>query len=157
MNGYIYCGWIHTWVGKLSGEKFKKAFYKKGDRNLGYLGYNENVEQDHKGFRGEWKVRMKNGRPRQLGYYRASLVKDEPYQKLFKPYMHTALVDYNISENTGFINRMSKMIRDFIVTPNEGDHSLLLSKAFFQFAPWLTIWHSFFILGKRQEIEFKPW
>ena len=26
LNGYIYCGWNHEPVGKLSGEKFKKGF-----------------------------------------------------------------------------------------------------------------------------------
>ena len=26
LNGYIYCGWNHEWIGNLSGKKFKKGF-----------------------------------------------------------------------------------------------------------------------------------
>jgi len=28
LEGYIYCGWNHEWVGTLSGRKFKKGFYE---------------------------------------------------------------------------------------------------------------------------------
>jgi len=36
LDGYIYCGWNHEWIGKLSGEKFKKGFLKKDGKLFGY-------------------------------------------------------------------------------------------------------------------------
>ena len=34
LNGYIYCGWNHEWIGNLSGKKFKKGFMKKDGGNF---------------------------------------------------------------------------------------------------------------------------
>lgn len=153
MNGYIYCGWNHEWVGNLSGEKFKKGFYKKDGK---YLGYNEIVVQDRKGPAGEWKVEMRNGRPTQLAFFRVSYVRDEPVEQLNKPYRHLGHLNYNLLMNKG-TNIPFKVIRDFSVLPNPGDHSLILCKAYFQVFPWLNIFYCYFLLGHRQEIEFKPW
>ncbi|MGE5811775.1 MAG: hypothetical protein ACM339_09750, partial [Ignavibacteria bacterium] len=36
LNGYIYCGWNHEWIGNLSGKKFKKGFMKKDGKNFGF-------------------------------------------------------------------------------------------------------------------------
>ncbi len=153
MNGYIYCGWNHEWVGTLSGRKFKKGFYQKDDK---VYGYNELVVQDGKGYRGEWQSRMKNNRPIQVGYFRTSLVQDEPPQKLSQPYQHLAHYNYNIPMNKGF-NFIFRVIRDFVVLPNEGDHSLVLCKAYLQFLPRLNVFYCYFLLGHRQPIEYKPW
>ena len=95
LNGWIYCGWNHELVGKLSGEKFKKGFYKKNGANFGY---NEICEQDSDGFRGNWKVRLSNGRPTQLGYFRSDLVKEEPPQPLYKPYQHLGHFNYDLPD-----------------------------------------------------------
>ncbi len=71
LNGYIYCGWNHEWIGNLSGKKFKKGFMKKDGANFGY---NETVIQDRDGFGGEWKQNIPaGGKPFQLGYFRTSL------------------------------------------------------------------------------------
>src|SRR3972149_7607147 len=126
--GYIYCGWNHEWIGNLSGKKFKKGFYKKDGKNFGY---NEIVIQDGKEYLGDWNVKMVNGRPIQLGYFRTSVIKDEPPEPLYKPYTHLGHFNYNISMNTG-MNIFFRFIRDFVVLPNEGDHSLMLCKAYLQ-------------------------
>lgn len=154
LNGWIYCGWNHEWVGRLSGEKFKKGFRKKDGRNMGY---NELVRQDGQGHDGEWKVRMKDGRPRQLGYFRVALVEDEPAEPLNRPYRHTGHFNYDVPINTG-LNLPFRVIRDYVVLPNPGDHSLMLCKAFFQFGfEWANIFYCYFLLGHRQEIRFEPW
>ncbi len=154
LEGWIYCGWNHEWVGRLSGEKFKKGFRKKDGRPFGY---NEIVRQDRQGHRGEWKVKMKGGRPRQVGYFSVSLVADEPPQRLDRPYRHLGHFNYDVGMNT-WLNLPFRVIRDFVVLPNPGDHSLMLCKAYFQLGfPWLNVFYCYFLLGHRQKIEFEPW
>ncbi len=46
-----------------------------------------------------------------------------------------------------------RSIRDYVGLPNEGDHSLLLGKAYLQFAPQLHIFASYFILGHPQTLD----
>ena len=154
LEGYIYCGWNHEWVGTLSGRKFKKGFRRREGRPFGY---NEMVEQTGAAPTGEWKVRMKkNGRPRQLGFFRVGLTADEPVNALNRPYRHTGHLNYHVSANRSLINIPFRVIRDFAVLPNPGDHSLILCKAYFQLGP-LRVFYCFFLLGHRQPIEFEPW
>jgi hypothetical protein len=153
LNGYIYCGWNHEWVGHLSGKKFKKGFWQKDGKNVGY---NEIVVQDYKEYRGNWNVLKIGGRPLQVGYFRTSMIKDEPPQPLYKPYEHSGHFNYNVPLNTG-LNVFFRMIRDFVVLPNPGDHSLMLCKAYFQFGTSINLFYCYFLLGHPQEIEFKPW
>lgn len=153
LNGYSYCGWNHDFLGKLTGEKFKKGFHEKDGRNFGY---NELVHQDKDDYRGEWKVKLKHGRPRQLGYFRVSLVKDEPSQKLHRPHLHLGLFDYNVAANTGASYPL-RAIRDFVALPNPGDHSLILGKAYLQLGgSALNVFYSYFVLGHRRQIEHAP-
>jgi hypothetical protein len=153
LNGYIYDGWNHEWIGKLSGEKFKKGFWKKDGK---VLGFNEMCKQDSKKYQGEWKSRTFRGKPIQLAYFRSSLVKDEPVIPLHKPYMHLGYFSYDIPMNTSY-NLPFRVIRDFVVLPNPGDHSLLLCKAYLRLAPSINILYCYFLLGHRKPIEFKPW
>jgi len=154
LEGYIYCGWNHEWVAIISGRKFKKGFRRKDGQTLGY---NEIVHQDNAGYEGEWRVRMKDGRPRQLGYFRCSLIADEPPQPLFRPYQHTGHFDYSVPMNRG-IHLPFRVIRDFVVLPNAGDHSLMLCKAYFQLGfRRLNIFYCYFLLGHREPIEHEPW
>lgn len=153
LNGYIYAGWNHEWVGRLSGEKFKKGFWKRDGQNFGF---NEIVIQDGQSYRGDWNVRMKNGRPIQLGYFRVSYVKDEPERRLNQPYRHLGHFNYNVPLNTG-VNVFFRVIRDFVVLPNPGDHSLMLCKAYLQAFPGLHFFYCYFLLGHRQKIEYLPW
>lgn len=152
LNGWIYCGWNHERIGRLSGEKFKKGFRKRDGKNFGY---NEIVRQDNKGYRGEWEVKLKDGRPIQLGYFRVALVRDEKPRPLNKPYRHLGYFDYNVSLN-GLRNFFFRIIRDFVVLPNPGDHSLMLCKAYLRFGPF-NIFYCYFLLGHRQQIEHEPW
>ena len=154
LNGWIYCGWNHEWVGKLSGEKFKKGFRKKDGKNFGY---NEIVRQDNQKYRGKWEVKLKDSRPRQVGYFRVALVRDEPPQKLSEPYRPLGYFNYDVAMNTG-LNLPFRVIRDFVVLPNQGDHSLMLCKAYFQvIVPSANIFYCYFLLGHRQQIEHEPW
>ena len=154
LNGHIYCGWNHEWVSVISGRKFKKGFRKKDGRNFGY---NEIVRQDGQGYGGEWEVKMRDGRPNQLGYFRVSQVADEPPQRLYEPYRHLSSFNYAVPANTGK-NLIFRMIRDVVVLPNPGDHSLMLCKAYFQLGfSWLNVFYCYFLLGHREEIEFEPW
>lgn len=154
LEGYIYCGWNHEWVSIISGRKFKKGFRRRDGETLGY---NEIVHQDGQGHEGEWRVKLKDGRPRQLGYFRCSRVADEPPQRLYRPYQHAGHFNYNLPLNKG-IYFPFRVIRDFVVLPNPGDHSLMLCKAYFQLGfRWLNIFYCYFLLGHRQPIEHEPW
>ncbi|MGH2762592.1 MAG: hypothetical protein ACRDLD_08460 [Thermoleophilaceae bacterium] len=154
LEGYIYCGWNHEWVGRLSGEKFKKGFRKREGRQFGY---NEIVRQDRQGYRGEWEVELRDGRPIQVGYFRVGLIKDEPPQRLYRPYTHAGHFNYNVELNT-WRNLPFRVIRDMVVLPNPGDHSLMLCKAYFQLGfRWLNLFYCYFLLGHRREIEHEPW
>jgi hypothetical protein len=152
LEGQIYCGWNHEWVGRLSGEKFKKGFRRKDGRTLGY---NEICRQDREGFRGKWEVKLKNGRPIQVGYFRVGNIEEEPRQRLYEPYRHAGHFNYNVDLNT-WRNLPFRVIRDMVVLPNPGDHSLMLCKAYFQIRP-VHVFYCYFLLGHRQPIEHEPW
>jgi hypothetical protein len=153
LNGFIYCGWNHEPIGKISGEKFKKGFYKRGGANYGY---NETVIQDRKKYLGEWKVGLHEVRPNQLGYFRTSYVKDEPYHKLYQPYLHLAHFNYDIPFHKFHLS-FFRVIRDFVVLPNPGDHSLMLCKAYLHITEDINIFYCYFLLGHRLEIKCLPW
>jgi hypothetical protein len=153
LNGYIYCGWNHEWIGHLSGIKFKKGFYKKDGMNCGY---NETVVQDNQKYLGQWEVGLHKVRPNQLGYFRVSYVKDEPPSKLSMPYSQLATFDYSVPYHKWYLSFFS-VIRDFVVCPNEGDHSLILCKAYLHFSPSFNMFYCYFLLGHRQEIRYLPW
>jgi hypothetical protein len=153
LEGWIYCGWNHEWVGKLSGEKFKKGFRKLNGQRYGF---NELCEQDNQSFRGEWKVRLLSGRPIQLGYFRVSMVKDEQPEPYYEPYPQLATFNYNVDIDKG-LNAPFRLIRDVVVLPNPGDHSLMLCKAHIQVldpGPWFFF--CYFLLGHRLPIDFEP-
>ena len=155
LNGWIYCGWNHEWVAShISGPKFKKAFSKRHDRNHGY---NHVVVQDHQGFGGVWQDEMHDGRPRQLGFFRCSMTRDEPnLDRQFAPYLHTAHFNYDLADlNTG-LNVVFRPVRDFVVLPNPGDHSLMLCKAFFHLGPQIDLFYCYFLLGHREKVTFFP-
>jgi hypothetical protein len=156
LNGYIYCGWNHEWIGNLSGKKFKKGFMKKDGKNFGY---NEIVIQDRNGYGGEWNQRiLKNtGKPEQLGYFRTSYVRDEPDIRLYRPYRHLAHFNYDIPHMHKWYHSFFRVIRDFVVLPNEGDNSLMLCKAYLRIFPFLNIFYCYFNLGHREKIKYLPW
>ncbi|MGH8571329.1 MAG: hypothetical protein ACREX8_01975, partial [Gammaproteobacteria bacterium] len=154
LNGWSYRGWNHEPVAKLSGQKFKKGFLKRDGENFGY---NEVVRQDKQGYRGEWELKLKDGRPRRIGYFRVVLLKDESPRKFTQRYRHLALFNYNVAVNTG-LNYPLRVIRDVVALPNPGDHTLVLGKAYLQLGfPWLTIFYSYFVLGHREQLANPPW
>jgi len=154
LNGYIYCGWNHEALGRfVSGEKFKKGFWKKDGVNSGY---NETVVQDHQKYLGQWEVGLHKVRPNQLGYFGVSYVKDEPLDKLNAPYRHLVTFNYDVPFHKWYL-RFFAMIRDFVVLPNEGDYSLMLCKAYLHLGKNTNLFYCYFLLGHRQEIRYLPW
>jgi hypothetical protein len=155
LEGYLYRGWNHERVSRLTGEKFKKAFRRKGERQVGY---NEVCHQDGKGFGGEWRVRQRDGQPQRIGYYRIAVVEDEPRRPPHGDYPHAVLFDYNVDLNSSLRNLPLRVIRDIVVLPNPGDHEVMLGKAYLQLGfPWLNVFYSYFVLGHRTPIEHEPW
>jgi hypothetical protein len=154
LEGFVYCGWNHEPIPqRLSGEKFRKGFRRRDGRPFGF---NELVEQDHKGPAGEWNPVMEDGRSKQLGFFRVGLVADEKPNRLNRKYAHAGHLNYDVARNT-WLNLPFRVIRDFSVLPNPGDHDLVLCKAYFQLLiPQLTIFYCFFLLGHRRPIEFEP-
>lgn len=152
LEGWIYRGWNREPVSKLSGQKFKKGFRRRDGQAFGY---NELVVQDGRGPHGEWKSRLKDGRPRQFGYFRVSPVQQLPPDKLNARHRHLVLFDYNVPTNTG-TNLPLRIIRDFVALPNPGDHSLMLGRAYLQLA-FVHVFYCHFVLGQREPIEHEPW
>jgi hypothetical protein len=152
LEGFEYCGWNHEWVGTLSGRKFKKGFRARDGRRFGF---NEIVEQTGAAPTGEWKVQVKKGKHRPLGFFRVGLTADEPVNRLNRPYRHTGHLNYAVPVNT-WLNLPFKVIRDFAVLPNPGDHGLILCKAYFVLGP-IRIFYCYFLLGHRLPLDFDPW
>lgn len=150
LDGWSYRGFNHEPIAKLSGVKFKKSFDKMDGESFGY---NELVRQDNRGYRGEWEPKLKDGRPRRIGYFRVARLADRPPERLYRHYRHLALLDYNVSLNTG-LNLPLRVIRDVVALPNPGDHGVVLGKAYLQLGfPWLSVFYSYFVLGHRERIE----
>jgi hypothetical protein len=150
LEGYTYRGWNHERRSRLTGEKFKKVFHKRDGRAFGY---NQKVHQDGQGYSGEWRLKLKDGRPIQIGYYRVGLTRDEAPKGPYREYDHTGLLNYNLDLNTGF-HLALRVIRDFVVMPSPGDHELILGKAYLQLGlPSLSIFYSYFVLGHREPTE----
>ncbi len=149
LNGYVYDGYNHDGLAHLATEKFRKAFYQQ---EQALYGFNQVVRQDGQHERGEWRTRMKEGKPAQLGFYRVTFAKDEPAQKHSAPYRHLTCFNYNIDLNPRW-NVPLRSIRDYVGLPNAGDHSLLLGKAYLQVTPWLTLFASYFVLGHPQTVD----
>lgn len=154
LNGYIYCGWNHEKIASfISGTKFKKGFYKKDGLNYGF---NEVVIQDRQGYLGQWEVGLHKVRPNQLGYFKVGMVKDDPPTKVNAPYRHLVTLDYRVPFHKWY-TIFFRLIKDYMVCPNEGDPTLLLCKAYLRFSDNFNVLYCYFLLGHRQEIRYLPW
>ena len=149
LDGCVYDGYNHDGLAHLAVEKFRKAFYRQ-DHLL--YGYNQMVIQDRRHYTGEWRVRMKQGKPALQGFYRVTVARDEPARKYSAPYKHLAFFNYNIDLNPRW-NVGMRSIRDYVGLPNAGDHSLLLGKAYLQLAPGLAAFASYFVLGHPEVLK----
>jgi hypothetical protein len=83
-------------------------------------------------------------------------VRDTPPDKLNAPYRHLVTFDYSVPYHKWWLLFFS-LIRDFVVLPNEGDHTLMLCKAYLHFAEGVDVFYCYFLLGHRQEIRYLPW
>ena len=145
----VYDGYNHDWLGQLPGEKFRKAFYQQ-EHTL--YGFNQVVLQDRQHYHGAWQTRMKEGKPAVLGFFRVTLVQEEPLGRLSAPYRHLAYFNYDINLNPRW-NVPMRSIRDFVGLPNAGDHTLLLGKAYVRLLPGLFVFASYFVLGHPQTVD----
>ena len=149
LAGRVYDGYNHDRFAQLLYEKFRKAFYQ---HEQALYGFNQVIRQDGQHYRGVWQPRLKEGKPVRLGFYRVTLVKDEPARKHSAPYRHLACINYNIDLNPRW-NVPVRSIRDYVGLPNAGDHSLLLGKAYVQLTPWLMLSAGYFVLGHPQILD----
>ena len=149
LTGRVYQGYNHDRLGQLAAKKFRKAFYQQ-DHLL--HGFNQMVIQDGQHYTGEWRVRMKHGKPALQGFYRVTFVKDETLHVVSAPYRHLVYFNYDIDLNPRW-NFVMRGIGDYVGLPNAGDHSLLLGKAYLRIAPQLHIFASYFILGHPQTLD----
>ncbi len=149
LTGSIYDGFNHDWLGQLSGTKFRKAFLiKEGE----YYGLNQFVQQDNKDVSGQWLTRVEDGRPVEKAFFRILPASEGISSGQVGRYSHLLCFDYNVDLNPS-TERLMRSIRDYVGLPNAGDHGLLLGKAYLQIAPFLRIFASYFILGRRKPYE----
>ncbi|MBI5034247.1 MAG: hypothetical protein HZB51_27310 [Chloroflexi bacterium] len=146
LAGYVYNGYNHDWLGQLPGKKFRKVFLAKDER---FYGLNQIVQQDGNDFTGQWRVRVDNDRPVELGYYRVLSAAESTSNRQVAQYDHLLLLDYNIDPNPKG-DRMMRAIRDYVGLPNEGDYDLVLGKAYLQITSFFYIFASYFVLGQRE-------
>ena len=150
LNGYSYCGWNHEPIGKITGEKFRKGFFKKDGT---VFGFNQNVLQDHQKYEGNWETIQYKNRPNEFGYFRVSYLKEDD-QNNFNAYRHLAVFNYSIPQHKWYLG-FFRLIRDIMVLPNKDDHSLILGKAYLQIGRNLNIFCCYFILGYPEKLPVR--
>jgi hypothetical protein len=149
MVGYVYDGYNHDWLGQLAGKKFRKTFLLQDNQPYGL---NQIVEQDGNDFTGEWRIRHKNGRPVELGFFKVLPASESAWNRQVARYKHLICFDYNIALNPK-TNLLMRSIHDYVGLPNVGDYGIVLGKAYLQITPSHSIFASYFILGHRKPYE----
>jgi hypothetical protein len=114
--GHTYRGLNIGLVPRLTVEKFKKVFSRDEG---GPGGHNLVIHQDRERPGGEWRVKLKDGDPERIGWFRVS-----PTGR------NNVHFDYNVKRNTG-VQFVVRGLHDFVVLPNANDHRLLLGKAYY--------------------------
>ena len=134
LDGRSYRGYNHGPVMRLLTEKFVKTFRREPS---GDWGHNLVVKQDKQGAGGAWELKLRDGRPIEQGHYKALLEGRA---------LH---LDYDVARNTGS-NLPLRVIQDYVVLPNPGDHDLMLGRANFKAGP-VRFFVCFFQLEVRPE------
>ena len=154
LEGYIYCGWNHEWIGRISGEKFKKGFRRREGRPFGY---NEIVQPGRPGLPrrlgGEAEGRPPDPArllPRLAGGRRAAAaaLRAVPARRA----LQLRRAAQHLEEPA--VPRDPRLRR----AAEPGRPRLMLCKAYLQFGfKWANVFYCYFLLGHREEIEFEPW
>jgi hypothetical protein len=134
LDGRSYNGWNRKSFLGLPPEKFVKTFRREPS---GDWGHNLVVVQDGKAPGGRWEPKRRDGKPVEQGYYQAL---EEG---------RTLHLDYDVKRNTA-ANFPLRVIQDYVVLPNAGDHDLMLGKANFRLGP-VRFFVCFFQLELRRE------
>jgi hypothetical protein len=134
LDGRSYRGWNRGPVMRVVTEKFVKTFRREPS---GDWGHNLVVRQDKQAHRGRWELKLRDGRPIEQGHYRVLPEGDA---------LH---LDYDVPRNAGGELPL-RVIQDYVVLVNAGDHDLMLGKAHFRAGP-VRFFVCFFQLELRQE------
>ena len=134
LDGRSYRGWNRGPLMRVVTEKFVKTFRREA---AGDWGNNLVVRQDKRGHEGRWELKLEDGRPVPQGHYRVLAEGDA---------LH---LDYDVARNTGSDFPL-RVIQDYVVLVNAGDHDLMLGKAHFKAGP-VRFFVCFFQLEVRQE------
>ena len=134
LDGRTYRGWNRGPVMRVLTEKFVKTFRREPS---GDWGHNLVVRQDKQAPGGWWDLKLRDGHPIVQGHYRVL------------PEEHALHLDYDVARNTGS-NLPLRVIQDYVVLPNPGDHDLMLGRANFKAGP-VRFFVCFFQLEVRQE------
>ena len=119
---------------KVITEKFVKTFRREA---AGDWGNNLVVRQDKRAPGGRWELKLSGGRPVEQGHYRV------------RPEGRALHLDYDVARNTGSDFPL-RVIQDYVVLANPGDHDLMLGKAHFHAGP-VRFFVCFFQLEVRRE------
>jgi hypothetical protein len=115
-------------------QKFVKTFRREDG---GHWGHNLVVRQDGQAPGGAWELKLADGRPVTQGHYRVT------------PEDRTLHLDYDVGRNRG-LELPLRVIQDFVVLANPGDHDLMLGRANFRLGP-VRFFVCFFQLEVRRE------
>ena len=155
LEGYIYCGWNHEWVGRLSGEKFKKGFRRRDGHAFGY---NEVCHQDRQGYRGEWKVKLQATGARSSWATSACRTSATSRRSRSIAATRTPATSTTTSTSTPASSSRCASSATSSCCRTRATTACMLAKAYFQFGfDWLNVFYCYFLLGHRQAIEHEPW
>ena len=155
LEGWIYCGWNHEWLPqRLSGEKFKKVVPQEG-RQAVRLTTRSSARTTRGPAASGRSSCTRAGRGR-------SATSASATSRTSRRRSSTASIRTRASSTTRcarntWLNLPFRVIRDYSVLANPGDPGLILCKAYFQLLhPRFNIFYCYFLLGRREPIEFEP-
>ncbi|RME22335.1 MAG: hypothetical protein D6806_13115 [Deltaproteobacteria bacterium] len=121
-------------------RKFKKGFYKEGER---YFGYNVKIKPN--GLLEPWIDVVKNGKPVRHGFFDVYPVRAAETDNL---YPNALLLNYASDKNP--LWDPSRVLRDYLVQVHGDNPDLYLGKAYVAVGP-KRLFVSFFVLERHNE------
>ena len=145
--GYSYDGYncASARYIQLPAKKFRKAFFTRNDETYGL---NQFVEADDSDVGGEWRVKTKQGKPVEGAYFRAAPAVRAFSRGSLACCHHLIGLNYNVDPNPRW-HLVMRAIYDVVGLPNEGDYDVLLGKAYLRMLPGVSLFATYFVLGRR--------
>lgn len=147
--GFEWRGYNTGWQPRLLGiQKFVKGFFVAGG---GVEGYNIPVAQN--GMDGLWLHQPTPEHPKRYAFYRVTSV--DPAASPESLYPAAILLDYGASKRNAGSPYLARLLRDYLVQPDPGNHDLLLGKAFLAIG---TLWiaSNYFVLERFRPTAWVP-